>query len=434
MPDQTNTDNRLKISEKRRKIGSWSLLAGIFALTTAYFHFYSWYSLLAPYGTLTAAVFLIVTFFCYVDIDYALKDPAFYLMVFADLLALVNLFLIGSHKGAILTIADFLLILYLANKVRLTEREILISSLYVGFFFIYWTIDVKGYFKGYNTNYGGLVLISGFVFLIFAVEYLYYDRLYRKPDIFSGQNSSLESREFTPDARRRKTIVVITRCVEVVLFYIAFRIIAWYRSRCALIGLMVFLVLFLIPKKLWKNKLLYGLLVFFSTVGSVLFSIFYVFLGMIKEQVELRLFYKDLISGREEVWAELWTEYLKKPFTGIGSSYVMKLEWMEGIFEVHSGLLDILIVHGLVVFIIACMFLVFRLLAIRERMAENTTVKIAAAGIYAMLFTAFMENYIIVAPFSLMLLLLFSYCNSDSSATSSFSRIYSLKKGRQKLT
>ncbi|MBR2274615.1 MAG: hypothetical protein IJ873_00915, partial [Lachnospiraceae bacterium] len=60
MPDQTNTDNRLKISEKRRKIGSWSLLAGIFALTTAYFHFYSWYSLLAPYGTLTAAVFLIV--------------------------------------------------------------------------------------------------------------------------------------------------------------------------------------------------------------------------------------------------------------------------------------------------------------------------------------------------------------------------------------
>ncbi|HAG68832.1 MAG TPA: hypothetical protein DCL38_02535 [Lachnospiraceae bacterium] len=375
---------------KREQLGNYSLMAAVFILTTAYFHFYSWYSLLAPYGTLVAAVFLIVTFFCYTDIDQALRDPAFLLMVFADLYALVNLFIIGSDKGAILTIADFLLILYLANKVSLSERQMEVCAVYIGIFFIYWTIDVKGYFKGYNTNYGGLVLISGFIFLIYEAELLY-ERLR------TAANS------------RYKPATV--RTAELLLFYVAFRIIAWYRSRCALVGLVVFLVLLLIPKGFWKNRVMYGLLTALGSVGSVLFSAFYVWLGMRKEELTLRLFYKDIISGREEIWAELWEEYLKHPLTGIGSSYVMKLEWMEGLFEVHSGLLDILIVHGLVVFIITCTFLVFRLLRIREICTVDTVSKTAMAGIFAMLFTAFMENYIIVAPFSLMLLMLFSFIN-----------------------
>ena len=29
-------------------------------------------------------------------------------------------------------------------------------------FFIYWTIDVKGYYNGYSIYYGGLVLLPGF--------------------------------------------------------------------------------------------------------------------------------------------------------------------------------------------------------------------------------------------------------------------------------
>ncbi len=378
-----NKDN----TEKRMRAGNLSLFAAIFLLTSAYFHFYSWYSLLAPYGTLVAAFFLIITLLCYVDISYMIRDPAFYLMAAADLFALINLFLIGSHKGAILTVFDILLVLYLSNKLVFTDKEILISSAYMGIFFIYWTIDVKGYFKGYNTNYGGLVLITGFIFLIFFLE------------------SLLER------VKKRGRIYVI-RVLEILLFYVAIRIIAWYRSRCALIGLMVFLILFLVPKSLWKNRLLYGLPVLAGTIGPVVFSAFYVFLGMHKEELTLRLFYKDIISGREEIWAELWGEYLKKPITGIGSSYEMKLEWMEGLFEVHSGLLDILIVHGIFVFIVTAAFFVFRLFAIREAASADNRSKVAMAGIFSMMFTAFMENYIIVAPFNLCLLLLFTYAGS----------------------
>ncbi|MCR5106646.1 MAG: O-antigen ligase family protein [Lachnospiraceae bacterium] len=381
------------ISDKRRRIGNVSLLAGLFFITTACFHFFSWYTVMAPYGTLISAVFLIITLFCYVDLSYMLKDPAFYLMAAGDMIALVNLFLIGSDKGAILTVADLLLVLYLSNKVVLNDREMAVSAFYTGIFFIYWTIDVKGYFKGYNTNYGGLVLISGFFFLIFFIEYI------------AGK------------AKDKRQYICI-RIFELIMVIVAFKIISWYRSRCALVGLITFLFIYIMPKKIWKNKVIYAILCFLGTLGSVAFSAFYVWLGRMKEVFSFQIFYKDIISGRDELWGVLWDAYLKKPFTGIGSSYEINLEWLNGMFEVHSGLLDILMVHGLVVFIITMCFLLFRLFGIREMSGVDAVSKTAMAGIYGMLFTAFMENYVIVPPFLLMFLLLFTYINNRALSLS----------------
>lgn len=395
MDIQSSNDNY--ISNKRMRIGNISLMAAVFVLSTAYWHLYTWYSATAPFGTLVAAVFLAVTFFCYADIKYALKDTAFWLMVFADVIALINLFVIHSNKGAILTIADFMLILYLANKVSFSKKESIISAIYVGAFFIYWTIDVKGYFKGYNTNYGGLVLISGFVFLMVAITYLF---------------------KYLNEHDSKMYLKIIAVIMTLAVFATAFKIISWYRSRCALMGLLVFVILYFIPGKLWNSKILYGIVTALGSIGAVIFSAVYVWLGIMKEQFTIRIFYKDILSGREEIWKELWEEYLKKPFTGIGSSYVMKLDWMEGLFEVHSGLLDILIVHGLVVFIICCTFLVFRLTAIRKYVINDNISKCAMAGIYAMLVTSFMENYIIVAPYSVLFLILFAIINGRENKNS----------------
>lgn len=379
-------------NNKRQLIGNASLFAALFILTTACFHLYSWYSVMAPLGTSIAAIFLIITFFCYVDVKDALKDIYFYLMASADILALLHLIILKSNMGALVTVADFLLILYLADKVRFSRAEILISSAYIGFFFLYWTIDVKGYFKGYNTNYGGLVLISGFVFLIYFYEYMI--------------------REFKAKSLK-KSYYIILRVFELFLFAVAFNIISWYRSRCALMGLVTFVLLFLIPKKIWKNRILFTILASLGSIGSILFSLLYVWLGNVKDKFTLRLFYKDILSGREEIWKELWGEFVKRPITGIGSSYVIKLDWMGGIFEVHSGLLDILIVHGTVVFIITMILLIRNLLKLRENVSSDHYCKIAMCGLFAMLAAAFIENFIIVAPFSIMLLMLFIYINSS---------------------
>ena len=379
-------------SDKRTAVGNAAILASIFILTTLEWHFYTWYQAVAPYGTLIATVGLIAALFCYVDVMEMIKDPAFLLMAGADAVALINLFIIGSGKGAFLTAADFLLILYLANKIRLPRKWAIISACYIGFFFLYWTVDVKGYFKGYNTNYGGLVLISGFFFAIYILEYLRY-YLYE-----------VKGKE------KAKWLILVT------LFFFAwgYNIIAWYRSRCALLGLVTFALLILIPVKVWKNKAFYLLVTLATTAGSVLFSLLYVWLGYMKDTFRIRIFYKDIISGREEIWSELWNAFIKQPVTGIGSSYEIQLDWLNGLFEVHNGLLDILIVHGIAVFVVTVVLLIKRFLDLHEASCSSHLNKCAMAGVFAMMLPAFMENYIIVPPFSLILLILICLVNLTS--------------------
>ena len=371
-------------SDKRIAVGNAALLISVFILTTAYWHFYTWYQATAAYGTIVATVGLIVALFCYVDVKEMIKDPVFLLMTGADAVALINLFLIGSGKGAFLTAADMLLILYLANKIKLSHKEVIISACYLGFFFIYWTVDVKGYFKGYNTNYGGLVLISGFFFAVYALEYL--------KDFLINKKGKIQAKWLTLGT--------------VILFVWGYKIIAWYRSRCAFLGLIAFALLLIIPVKLWKNRVFYLLVTLGTTVGAVLFSLLYIWLGVMKDTFRIQIFYKDIISGREEVWSVLWSAFLKQPVTGIGSSYDIQLDWLNGMFEVHNGLLDILIVHGIAVFAVTIVLMVKRFLELHEYSVSSPLNRCAMAGVFAMMLPAFMENYIIVAPYSLILLIL----------------------------
>jgi hypothetical protein len=377
-------------NDKRILAGNIAIMAAVFILTTAEWHFFTWYEAVTPYGTLIATAGLVTALFCYVDIGEMIRDPAFLLMAGADILALINLFIIGSNKGAILTVADLLLVLYLSNKIKLSKKQVLICACYIGFFFLYWTIDVKGYFKGYNTNYGGLVLISGFFFAIYALEYLRYHLYVEKKK------------------EKAKWLIILT----VYFFAWGYNIIAWYRSRCALLGLVGFAILVLIPMKVWKNKAFYLTVTLITTVGSILFSLLYVLLGALKDTFRIQIFYKDIISGREEIWSELWSAFIRQPVTGIGSSYQIKLDWLNGMFEVHNGLLDILIVHGVAVFAVTIVFMIKRFLELHEASVSSHLNRIAMAGVFAMMLPAFMENYIIVPPFSLIFLLLMALVRS----------------------
>ncbi|MBP5384616.1 MAG: O-antigen ligase family protein [Lachnospiraceae bacterium] len=381
------------ISQKRKNAGAILLLAAIFIMTAAEWNLYTWYEAVTPYGTLFASVMLAGCFLCCVNLKDALRDPVFYLMVCTDILALINLFLAHSHYGAILTIADLMLICYLANKMVVPTWLFPYAAALPAFYFFYWTVDVKGYFKGYNTNYGGLILITGFACLMILMQHIREYLKEKKPDSYGTW----------------KWILFILQ-----LFFLAlgYNIIAWYRSRCALAGYVVLIVLLLLPKAIWKKRFLYGAACFLMTAGAVLVSAAYVWLGKIRDVFEVRIFYKDILSGREELWGELWDAYLKQPFAGIGSAYEMKVDFMRGAFEVHSGLLDILFVHGLPVFIAACLFLFFRLLGLQEIVAKDNIAKIIFAAMAAVLITSFFENFVIVPPFSLIFLLLFALMNA----------------------
>lgn len=385
----------------RQAIGNWFIIAGILIITTLEWHFFDWYQSFTKYGTLITFVALVGAFFCYVDIKDAIKDKFVWLMGITDVIALVNLFIIKSNKGCILIIADFMLILYLADKVTFSYKESLVVLCYVAFFFIYWTVDVKGYFKGYNTNYGGLILITGFACLMILMQLLH-EKKVEEYGRFIGEFGKAEGRR---SFLKRNWWFPI---VHIFLIALAFNIISWYRSRTALMGLLVLLAILFIPSKIIMNKMVYSEACVLATVGSVAFSGLYILLGGLNRGEGIQLFYKDVISGRNEIWGELWYAFLEKPITGIGSSYEMKLDYMSGMLEAHSAMMDILVIHGIIVFVLLCGFLLYRLIKIRERLSVSRTGKAVFAAIICMLVTGFFENFYIVQPFSLILLSLFT--------------------------
>ena len=377
------------ISEKRIYAASMLLAVACVLLSFALWNEYEWYELIAPYGTLISFVFLCFIFLCCVPAADAVKDPELYLVLAGAVIAAVNLFIVGSGKGAWLTATDVLLVIYLADKVRLSKPFVLFMCVHTGFYFYYWTFDVKGYFKGYNTNYGGLVLITGFVFALTFI--IMFER-------------SLN--------RTEKSGTWFLRIFAVFMFAWGLNIIAWYRARCALLGLIVYALLLIIPSKIWRNRVFYMLVTLSMTAGAVAISLLYVFAGGYIEKLGIRIFYKDIISGRNLIWQDLWSAFLKRPLTGIGSSYRINIDWMNGMFEVHNGLLDILIVHGVIVFAITLFLLIKRLLALRERAAGSIVARSATAAVFAILAASFMENFFIVPPFLLYVLVLIAIARS----------------------
>ena len=371
------------------RIGNLSLIGAIVLQTMALWNEYAWYEALVPFATLISFVFLCVTAVCYVPPKQMIRDRFFLLVAAGCVIAAINLVIVGSGKGAFLTAADVLLVAYLADRITLSKYQIWFTCAYTGFYFYYWTFDVKGYFKGYNTNYGGLVLITGFVF---AVTMLLIMR------------EALAKTE--KGGARFLTIFVLF------MFAWGYNIIAWYRARCALLALVVYAVFMLIPMKIWKNRIFYTVSTLSVTAGAIVISIIYVMAGRAVSDLGIQIFYKDIISGRDLIWADLWGAFLKNPVTGTGSSYRINVDWMEGMFEVHNGLLDILIVHGLIVFAIVLFMLVQRLLTLREKASANIVSKSATAAVFAILAGSFMENFVIVPPFLLCALALIAIARS----------------------
>ena len=415
--------------EKRQKTGTICILTALAVMIAGSWFYKPLQEITAVYATLITGAALGAAFLCYVDLKKIFREPAFYLMVFADVLTLVNLFVVDSAKGALLTVVDLLLVLYLADKLVMSRRQVWLLAIVELAFFLYWTLTPKGYYQGFNINYGGLVLLTGLLFGLLLLEMLKEEQadryLWIAQIVFALTGCQVTYVAYKEQYLLYIVYVLLTAgllfkrremrkyawIVQATLLFLGFEIISYYLSRCALIGALVFTVLILIPRDFWKKtvgKVFYVIMTLGLTVGTVLFSVLLVWLGSMKETLNVKILYKDIFSGREDVWGELWGEYLRHPMTGIGSSYKLHADGLEGTFEVHNGLLDILFVHGAVVFLIVLCFLIPLLLRQRERMASDAVAKFAMAGVFAILTTSFFENFFIVPPFLLLFMLLFT--------------------------
>ncbi|MCR4892654.1 MAG: O-antigen ligase family protein [Lachnospiraceae bacterium] len=299
------------------------------------------------------------------------RDRDFVILLLADALALVNLFLLHSHKGAFLVVFDLTLLLYLSDKIRLSHR----TRRLIGFSGCMLLIPWYSYVRwDYGFNMAGLVFL---LFLIFGTIFLEYI----KNDF-----------EF-----------YYLGAVQGLFFATTFLLAFCYQSRSSVLTILVFGLIWLLLPRMKGSKLWHGLLLASLTAGSILFTAFYIFLDF--ANVQFRFLNKNFLSGREQIWVELWKAFSNQILTGIGSSYEIKSFF---IFEVHNGLFDILVVHGLVVFLLIFYLLIKRLWAFRTiRFEFYPDRRLALAGICALLFASFFENGFIVPPYSMAFFALF---------------------------
>lgn len=321
----------------------------------------------ARYTSLISFFTLCTIIICYVNpIEQLFKrrNIELWIVVVASVITLVNLFVIGSNKGAFLTACDVMLAFYVAGFLELSNRQKMAIYCLGAVLLIWWYGTVKWFF---NFNMVGMVFMITCILTLLLLESV-----------------------------GNRYMINYTRYVGVVLYITASLLCLLYHARCVLAGMIIFGVLYLVYPIVSKYKVLKWLIILLSTVGSLIFTLLYMLLA--RTGFDLTILYKSILSGRQDIWGELWEAFLRMPITGIGSSYKIQSFF---IFEVHNGMLDILIVHGVIVFAAVAYLMIKRL-----RGFVDKAPRLAFAGVFAILFTSFFENFFINSPYLLVMMVL----------------------------
>jgi len=299
---------------------------------------------------------------------------------------MINLVIVNSGFGAYFTAANFALIIYASDKIILSKKQILfLSAVYMGVLLFWLVVLYPGYFGSYtasfalNTNGAATFTTYTALLALILLEH------------FFTKNKWVEF-------------------LIVLLFVRVIRLAIWHRARGAFIILTLFILFYYILKgNFIQNKKIYTVLISLATVGSLLFVLLYTLLGKTGFNMFLPVFYKNIFSGRENIWYEFFTYFIHKPVTGIGTNLTIE-SFVE--FNVHNAMYDILVIHGLVVFIMTMILLFKRFLAFREKAMDNKLALIALLILLAVFFESYIDMDLIWADYSMNLIFLLAVINA----------------------
>lgn len=364
--------------EKIKKVSPYIFAAVFTYIVISSFITQDIYASTVKYASLVFFICLCIMSLPYLKDSFINKDPDLFAAAAAAAVAMINLVLLHSHKGAVLIPTDMALSYYVARRISLPEKTIRYLAFAGSALLISWYGIVKW---DYNFNMFGLTLLIMTVTAVIFLEDIKW--------------------EYGLD---------YLKYIQALLWTVSFLYTTLYHSRCSMGGMLVFGILMLFGRKIAGRKIIYTVMVWAVTLGSVIFTLFYMLLSSFGGNT--KILYKNIFSGRQDIWTEIWNAFLKQPFTGIGSSYKLK---SFDIFEVHNGLFDILAVHGIIVFILILFLLVRIMMDVREEAYKCGGVKLTAmAGLVAMLFTSFFENFFTVPPYSLYFFLLLATALQDT--------------------
>ncbi len=336
--------------------------------------------------------------------DIRNKDADLIMALAAVFFSVLFVLITHSGYGAALIPSDLALISYVSKRIRLSEGSVLCVTFAGACPVILWYSHVRW---SYNFN------MAGFAFMLMA----YFGMIL----IEAAGNTGASGKDSEGDGRPKTVYIKYKFFIEGVIFVTAFILSMLYHSRTAMFGMVMFLVVYLLWGIIAGRKWLRRLVFLLATVGSVAFTAVYIRLA--SSAGNIRVLYKDVFSGREAIWRELWGAFLASPLTGIGSAYELK---SFEIFEVHNGMFDILVVHGIIVFtlVTVLMYRMFERVYIAgddgrteedlglHKIADDkikgyglhktrSIRRLAMAAAFSMMFTSFFENYFTVPPYSL---------------------------------
>lgn len=301
------------------------------------------------------------------------KETEFFLMCGGILLGGINIILIKSNIGAFFTIADFLLILYLANKVRFDRIQmgtIAFASFLILFYWLFINKESYGYYLA-NPNGSSLIVLTSFC--VFASFLIYYLSPFQMP------------KWLFPAAILFLVCIIGARILSFNCRGVLLAVIAWAGTY------------YILPKKNYTIPFVMG--------ASLLTPVICVLLWKSGTVDGVYVLGKRVASGRDIIWYQFSQIFLEHPITGLGSNLDVMAPDLY-IKEVHHALLDILFIHGLPVFLIVLYFLYKRIQEVFT--SSSAPVKaVCIASIYGMLAAGTFENYYIVSPYNMLMLIIF---------------------------
>lgn len=314
------------------------------------------------------------------------RDKEFIIITLLLIIIGVNLIIVKSGFGAYFTAANFALIFYTSNKIILNKKQVtIISGIYLVMLLFWLVVMYPSYFGSYDASFAlntnGAATFSTYTALIALVFLQIYFEKYKWVEL--------------------PIILLFVRTIRLAL---------WHRARGAFIILTCFIFLFYVIKGGFiKSKKLYTTLILLCTLGSLVFVTFYTLLGKTGFNMFLPIFYKNIFSGRENIWYEFFTYFIHKPLTGIGTNLTIE-SFFE--FNVHNAMYDILVVHGIIVFVLTMYFVIKRFSFFREKALNNKIVLMALCILISVFFESFIDVDLIWADYSINLIFLLAVINA----------------------
>lgn len=410
---------------KKNTVGNYILIFGIFLLFTLNLNYYDWYIRMRSANYLLVSAIVTALFICYADFKTLLKDKFFILLVVTNVLAIVSVCVSGIYNCSCLTVYIVTMALFISDKVRLTGKQFVPIACFIAVFSVYWTIDVKGYYKGYSINFGGLVILSGFIFFMLVLEYVKYWIINHDLSLGNYESSAEENGDaiyvivIASIVRFFKRFPFLITFIEIIRFAIAFKIIAYYQSRTGAAVLIAFAVLLLLPRKILYKKGVGTSLVLLAFFVMCFLPIVYIVIARLGIMSESIVFYRPLIGQRATNWAVLYKLVLEKILLGNGSLIVGPgSTFREGFVDACNAPLQIAVMYGGIVAVLTLLML-FIALCRQAKRISNPYMASAFICIIAFIIGSgsetFVFNPIFAVPFLTMIIIFYSLQGAHDS-------------------